>query len=360
MNIIDIFYNEIIPEAKNGKIDCGFLYNVIFNTITSNESFYTENNDIDFQIPTLYISNKNLFDNLIVEYVEKAYPLYDKDYYDNEHDYIKAILVFLITNMTVEEFIDPTRYIKKRINFIENKPNNINEYIDYGESSYLGNIEVNVAGEPIFEETPYSLKFKVNDNFLPVVRFGISDETVYIYAIQNEKDSTLDKRINRTLYKINQNFDTTTESYDNINDYENLTGVSPSAVVAATLAISYFSNLGYDKINITSFLPVRYNAKVATYKHKLSRMFNKEDYSKNSIDTLLIEQEKNTYDIQRNISDKLVRTFRRLDYHFNNINISSYPFDVDSNLHLTLNDEIQCNNDFLYDLFMCKNSIKRK
>lgn len=342
MNIIDIFYNEIVPEAKNGKIDCGFLYNVIFNTITPNKSFYVEKEDTDLQIPTLYISNKESFDNLLVEYVENAFPLYDKNYYDNEHDYIKALIVFLITNMTIEEFINPTNYIRKRIDFIKNKPTNTNEFHS-------------------FEETPYSLKFKVNDNVLPTIRFGISNETVYIYAIQNEKNSTLDKKFNRALYKINENFDTTNESYDNINDYENLTGVSPSAVVVATLAISYFSNLGYDKINITSFLPIRYNAKVTTYKYKISRMVNKGDYSKNSINTLLSEQEKNTYDIQRNISDKLVRTFRRLDNHFNNINISSYPFDVDSNLHLTLNEEIQCNNPFLYDLFICgNNNTKRK
>lgn len=360
MNITDIFYNEIIPEASKGRIDCGFIYNVIFNTITPNKSFYVEKDDNDLQIPTLYISNKYSFDKLIVEYVEKAYLLYDKDYYDNEHDYIKAILVFLFTNISVEDFIDPVRYIKKRIDFIENKPNNINEYNSFGESSYLGDIKVNVISEPIYEETPYSLKFKVNDNILPTVRFGISGDTVYIYAVQNEKNNVLDKKFNRALYKINQNFDTTNESYDNINDYENLTGVSPSAVVATTLAISYFYNLGYEKININSFLPIRYNAKVATYKNKISRMINKGEYSKDSIEHLLAEQENSTYDIQRNISDKLVRTFRRVDNHFNNINIISFPFDVDSYLHLTLNDEIQCNNDFLYDLFMCNNNKKRK
>ena len=43
------------------------------------------------------------------------------------------------------------------------------------------------------------------------------------------------------------------------------------------------------------------------------------------------------YDIQRNLSDKLIRNFRRLAYHFNNINILSYPYEVDEMMHFKLN-----------------------
>lgn len=32
MNILDIFYNEIINEASRGRVECFFYYNILFNT----------------------------------------------------------------------------------------------------------------------------------------------------------------------------------------------------------------------------------------------------------------------------------------------------------------------------------------
>lgn len=360
MNVLDIFYNEILDEAKNGRIDCGFIYNVIFNTISPEKSFYVENSDNDLQIPTLYISNKQVFDELLIKYVEKCINLYDQSYYDNNHDYIKAIITFLITNMSVEEFMDPIRYLNKRINFLDNIPDDINNYSKFGDSSYLGEIEYMISSEPLYEETPYSLKFKIGDSILPTVRFGIDNNKVYIYAIQNEHSSYLNKKINRTLYKINENFDTTDESFDNINDFENLTGISPSSVCAATLATAYFRNKGYSDILISSFLPVRYNAKVLSTKKKLEKEAKKNNYDDEQIEILTLEKEEENLNIQRNISDKLVRTFRRIDNQFDSIDIISYPYDVDSFLHLTVNDKVYCSNPFLEDLYNSFRETKRK
>lgn len=355
--INEIFYNEILEEAKSGRVDCGFIYNVIFQTILPDKQYYVLSEFPNLQIPTLYISNKKEFELLLQKYVEIAYPFYDKNYFDNEHDYIKAIITFLFTNMTVEEFLHPNDYLQKRISFLQNKtPYNIGETIELGNSEYIGNITATLNNEPIYEEAPYSLDFQNDNSKFPTVRFGIDNDTVYIYAIQNSKDAIIDKKTNRKLYKINDKFDTSNESYDNINDYENLTGVTNSTIVSATLALSFFLKLGYTDIRIPSFLPTRFNAKEMAREKKMKMIRNVENF--NEIEQEAIEKNMN---IQRNISDKFIRTFRRLDYHFDNININCYPFDVDSYLHLTMNDEVHCENDLLNDLFMCGyNSTKRK
>lgn len=355
--INDILYNELFNEASNGRIDCGFIYNVIFQTILPEKQYCIHSDFPNIQIPTLYISNKEEFELLLQKYVELAHSFYDINYYDNEHDYIKAIITFLFTNMTVEEFFNPNDYLRKRISFFENKlPYDVNEYFEFGNSDYIGNITAKLNNEPIYEETPYSLNFETDNSKFPTVRFGIYNDIVYIYAIQNRKDCIVDKKTNRILYKINNNFDTTNESYDNINDFENLTGVTNSTIVAATLALSFFLKHGYTDVRMPSFLPVRYNAKELTRERKMDKYKNEENFEEINQESIDINM-----GIQRNISDKFIRSFRRIDYHFDNININSYPFDVDSYLHLTMNEEIHCNNALLDDLFVCGyNSAKRK
>ncbi len=338
----DILYNEVFLEASKGRIDCGFIYNVIFQTITPDKQYSIECENKNLQIPTLYISNKENFDFLIEEYVKLAFQFYDKDYYDNEHDYIKAIITFLFTNMTVEEFFNPCEYIRKRIAFMKNQlPLEIGDTISFGNSSYIGEINATLNKEPIYEEAPYSLNFETENSIFPSVRFGIDNNSIYIYAIQNKKDSIIDKKTNRTLYKINENFDTSNESYDNINDYENLTGVTNSTMVVATMALSFFLKMGYKDIRIPSFFPVRFNAKELTREKKMAKFINEENF-----DELNQESIDMNMSIQRNISDKFIRTFRRVDYHFDNININSY-------LHLTMNDRVYCNNPLLEDIFTC-------
>ena len=61
--ILDIFYNEIIIEAQQGRIDAFFMMNIIFNTNINNKQITSaQTNYEDIIIPTLKINNKALFD----------------------------------------------------------------------------------------------------------------------------------------------------------------------------------------------------------------------------------------------------------------------------------------------------------
>jgi len=105
-----------------------------------------------------------------------------------------------------------------------------------------------------------------------------------------------------------------------------------------------------------SFLPVRFNAKELSRSKRMAKFENEPNYEE-----MVDEEINNNMNIQRNISDKFIRTFRRIEHHFDNININNYPFDVDSCLHLTIDEEVCCNNELLEDLFTCGfDSTKRK
>lgn len=86
MNILDIFYKCIVPEATSGRIDCLTYYNIAFSTIIMEEgidySCTLENEDL--VIPTLMIKDREKFDNLLIKYVDLALKFYDDNNFDEE------------------------------------------------------------------------------------------------------------------------------------------------------------------------------------------------------------------------------------------------------------------------------------
>ena len=65
--------------------------------------------------------------------------------------------------------------------------------------------------------------------------------------------------------------------------------------------------------------------------------------------------------IQQNLTNKLIRTFLRLGCHYNNMDVLSFPFELDSCLHIGINDnEMECNNTLLYKTYnLIKNGIDK-
>lgn len=213
MNILDIFYENIIPEASMGRINSYFYYNIMFSTYFTEENKFIEckEKNKDLLIPTLVINNKKLFDSLLLEYVDKALQFYDNEYfceeildyklYDNKDRICKekTILATLFSNANESDFKDPISFLNKRIDFFNNKL--LNNY-DLGYCDVLkSNIEIKIEKDKIENETPF--KFTViardhNNNYLfPSIKFGISDNKLYIYAIQSNKqlDNELSKKI---------------------------------------------------------------------------------------------------------------------------------------------------------------------
>lgn len=352
--VLDIFYNEIIPEAAKGRIECFFTYNTIFDTII--EDVPITKIEVTYPgvlAPTLIIKNKAEFNQLLYEYVILAYEFYKEN--DSEEslgkDYLKSIMTLLWSDATSVDFANPEKYIRRRINFI--KDQTLLSAPDYSFETSIGTLKVRVHKEQIYNETPYYVEFLIDDYPLPLVKCGISNGTAYIYAIQNSK-LPRDKKLNRALYKVNEGIDLSKEEDDNIIHPENLKGITPSTLLSASLIISLLKSLGIKDIVIPVLLITRWNAKeIATY----LKSYN---YDADGVEEYLDSSREKHDIIQRNLSDKFIRTFRRLEYHFSNIEITAIPFIDDVDMHIEVEDTMECNNPLLKEMYLLFNDKELK
>lgn len=365
--ILDIFYNEVVPEAQNGIIDSYFVINILFDTVVEGRRLTTATEKYPSCLPpTLMINNKNEFDRLLVLYVElaqKNYPSFlnelifaqkSGEEIDVSHDFIKSLLAVLWGNATSYDYINPCDFLRKRIAFLQNElmPSMQVE-------SPIGQIAIKTKKEENCAlETPLYLDIQINGNEMPRVYYGIFNNQVYIYAIQNKSKKERDKKLNRSLYKVNEGIDLNLEPFDNIANPENLRGITPATLLSAVIALSFFKNSNYDRFIIPTFLISRWNAKEIANYHKIVKIVNEEQeyIFKTLVDDTISKHEI----IQRNLSDKLIRTFRRIDYHFSNINVASMPFIESDDLLIYVDDNLECNNPLLKGIYESINSsIKR-
>lgn len=366
MNTLDIFYKEIITEAKDGFIKSYFTYNVIFNTYLKEENKLIKGEEKSNGVitPLLIINNKALFDKLLEEYVNIALEFYKDSKYINEIvnesksideniDIRKNILAMLWSNATFEDFERPIEFLQRRINFFNSELDC--KKVNFGNLElFNSNLEIEIIKDEIFNETPYQMHIRlINEEGLefnfPDVKFGISDNTLYIYAIQNKEiqKNSFTKKVNRLLYKANEGFNEQ-EDLPEIYGIGNLKDISVSFLVALNICLSYFKNLGIDKVIASSILLPRWNAKrIAIDK----RYKNNEKY-----EVLINEQER----IQSNLTEKFLRTFLRLKIHYEGIEVLAYPFDIDSNLHLDISNMDIANNDLLQQTNSIINNNKNK
>lgn len=186
-----------------GRINCLSYYNVAFSTeiIDENKRYSCKIDADGVLIPTLMIKNKSEFDKLLVEYVNLALKFYDESNFDmeilnnqlynNEFGICKekVILTLLFANAMIEDFNNPIDFLKRRIDFIYN---DLSGSYDFGYMDmFKGDLSLYIDKDIINNETPYQMIIKIKSTngeefIFPKIKFGISDDTVYIYAIQNK------------------------------------------------------------------------------------------------------------------------------------------------------------------------------
>lgn len=376
MNDINVFYDEIINEASTGRVDCFFMMNLLFGTYIREENKTIEakkNDDGRYLIPRLVIKNKDNFNKLLTEYLSLARKKYDLSIYRDELTFAdvenyeqvinKIILTTLWANATYDDFSESEEFLRKQIAFL--KDETFSEYEEptiIGYSETLGGyVEVENIQETILNETPNSLKISViepetNERYtFPLVRYGIEDNKCYIYAVQKNKrydeENKFKKKVNRRLFQIGENFDTKNDTYENYGE-GNLKDVSASFVVASNIALGLLASKGITDIVVPSILIERWNAKETGIIVKSKREENSQEY----IDSNKEEHNK----IQNNLTEKLLRTFLRIVSHNKTFNVTAYPFDIDSSLHIKTSEELDCNNTLLNETFLIGEKVNSK
>ncbi len=363
--IKSIFFDEIVKEALNGEVkillkdDHGeeeFVFNVGFNT--------KENFSINSFKPNLIINDKEKFIDLLCEYVElcDSYNNFFKKYAIEGR--IKGYLTVMWSNATYEDFANPCLFIQKLINFYKNKLCNSEETVYNQNVDSLNNSDILIKDvkQDIRMETPYAFTPMLkdyNDEYeLPTISYGIDNNTCYIYAVQNKQkeiNSSYQKKIKRILYKLNSGvLDLETNEYldyKNGGDYypENISDVSPATILSLSIFFDVLKNSGIDKVNVITLLPIRVEARTNAFK---KRYQYKKEYSKltdKELEKLLLEYERENLRTSQNLSDKLIRNFRRLEAQTGNCQITSFPMEFDEYLHVNVKDYRYGSNEILDD-----------
>lgn len=335
-DILKIFYEEIVPVASSTgdlKID-GINYNLSFNTKILNNKI----NGINSDLPMLMISDVDNFNNKLALYINEAIKVFDDRRFEyakemfcgsKKEDQVKFLMMVLFSNAREEDFRNPVSYLDMELD---------------------SDIEICFQRQNPNLETPYvfssRLVKKTDDKReyfdLPNISYGVSDDTVYIYTIQGKKKNIEDKfskKINRALYKINSGVEPTDEYLEYKNnggeDFypENIIDVTHSSVVALTIFLAVLNNEKYKELTVVDYLPIRYMSKTKTLTNKYLRKTDSKDFS--SIEQS-VEQEQD-YN-QNNITNKFIRTFERVNYHLDNMDVVAYPLELDNSMHIKLHD----------------------
>lgn len=353
-------FDEIVKEAVEGRVDCCFMFNLLFNTKFTQEKVDIKSKKENFIIPTLIINNKDKFYELLDLYLIKARVFYNDDSIlkdikqESNSDYVvdKSILTLLWSNATYEDFSEPIKFLYNRINFFDNYFEELNSYLGYSE--ILGaNINIKISKEKIINEAPYRFEVILDDSknkyIMPELRFGISNGECYITAIQREtknEENKFTKCVNRKLFQIGEGFDPKEDNFE-IYGTGNLKDVSASFVVTANIFLGLLKKYNIRKIVLPSIYIERWNAKEIANEIKKQHLTSK-NVAEDKINQISEDDINEHIRIQSNLTEKFIRTFLRLAHHHSGFNLNN---DINSYIIFNIDDMNECNNSLLDETF---------
>ena len=341
--ILDAFYKVILPQANSRNmvsID-GFLFDASFGLASQVDTLYDKN------IPVIQIHSQERFSKALIQYTEamisflEEYPelqKYDYVYFGGDiNSIIEAAVLNVWFNATEEDFRNPEEFLERRSRFLTDSISR-QEYFEKHTGSVIDgkvphHFETNVdVWNPSGNETPYVFRSKMYGEdgsilLLPNIGFGLDDDKAYVYVIHHEKVGTelskSGRKLNRILYQTNQDL------YD---DYPegNIKDVSVSSIVALTLFTSFLQSISCNEMIVKGNFPVRNMAKM--------------NNSRVSYDEFVR--------ICNNTINKYYRNFRRLSYHFPELEITSHPYELDNSMHIQVPSSFSINQeDYIHQVY---------
>lgn len=313
-----IFQDDIYDLLSNDKISIDYIKK---NNVINEDEIYIKIPNADLFFTKLTIVT-NLYCRLNNIYDESS----NKDYIINE--FLQSALWL---KMNPYDFYDIYTFLDNQISFLlcpsfkELDPSkggyHFGEYHDY--HIYVMK-DINTMWFESYEYITFKL-FNIDDytkNYeLPSIHYGIADNICYIYAIQNMALNKQDKKIERSLYKINK-------------DIQN-NNIHPSFILSMKLFIDLLKEKGISNIKVPLLQVLNYNYHVIK-SNQMKEEFKREwtdEYIK-SIENA--EDEFNNYkealalynryvdredDISKNKTEVFASIFLRIQEQFNNIDI---------------------------------------
>ena len=347
----------------------------------------TINNNNDKEIkPVMVISNYKEFFELLRQVYEKQIELYF------ERTQMSGFAVYEMENLfkyiwlraTPDDFNNPEEFLRKQVQMSQDTTfEKYNEEVCLGKEKDLDDNILCIKNEIArtwdensrqIEIIIYDKKYYDNTQLfnrphysLPIIRYGIYEKdgkkVCQIGSIQNknfeDEKNDVKKKIEREKYKLNKNV-----------DIEDVISIEPKNILALSLFINILNNEGITEIEVPSIYVLDYEYHKKRGKKLIEDLEKEWPEERRENHSERYERElkyaKDNYGKEDLISEikteRFVRTFKRLLYHYPNGTINSYPGELDSYFHLNIpvvKDESEINGDMLreiYNLVQGKNS----
>ena len=296
-----------------------------------------EESDYIINVPDIYLFGKKLADLInLYSLNQNKYLGYEVSPSNCLNSYVVNGYLFL--KMTPYDFLDIYSFLDKQISFLKNDnifdKYNTNMY-GYTANNIVGHyqdyyIVAEKQANNVAFETDTNMSFKLVDKEtratydLPMIHYAISDNTCYIYGLQNKEEPNKDKKIERALYKLNKGI-------ENNNNH-------PSFVLALKTFIDMLNDNGISDIKVPLLEVLNYDYH-AILGNRTKEMFDRQ-WSNNKPEDEL-EEEAYTEDL-KNVekfagkediiahikTDNLVNLFLRVEEQFENISIEEQPYEL--------------------------------
>lgn len=324
MNLTTIFLDAIYKS--NGYVMEKFGDNSALLIPNDKEQYF-----MPFLVVILVVRDLSELEEVLQEYINiieegnlKFYRL------DGKHE-IKNYLFYLIKSLTNTDCSDFVGYIRKFNIYLRDET-----FKELYYSQNIGmldkyNIMARWCEEYYGAETPYTMRYYAEiPGFrfeMPLIRYGISDDNeVYIYAVQRKR---IYNNYSSRVKEINSFFNIANSGVKKHRD------ITPSMLCSLAIFIGMIKSQGINTIKVDGFLTRRYG-----YFNGVSEDNERDKILHNSV-------------------DKFNKLFLRLVEQFDGIEITAYPFDIDSYFHIVLGDNISSNNKLLNELYNIGLSYQR-
>ncbi|HIU22179.1 MAG TPA: hypothetical protein IAD49_01220 [Candidatus Fimihabitans intestinipullorum] len=304
--LFDIFF-EIVEGAKIGKIPTALFYvQAGFETVIK-DRFSNVSGDGNH---ILYIDDFNQFMNTLKRYFEivmNTDHMWFRVSEEKNHSYLRINLVYLLANMTPQDFQKPTEFVNRYIEFLNDRTFSQPMTMEYAPLDCK--IHIERKEQPAGQETPYALSVTMEKEYpegvahytLPLIRYGVANNRLYLYAIQGknnedikEIDRKFAKKANRYFYKMNKNC------------REELQDVPLSFMFASTILLKCMQEAGIEDIVIAKSLPL----KVEMKKNVFGDMTKYKGFSASKLKALGVIT--NVEEIEYNLTTRFLHVVERL------------------------------------------------
>ncbi len=245
---------------------------------------------------------------------------------------------WLIKNMTNSDAENVVGYVNRYADFTADKTF---EGL-YGTPAFMGSLNdiaflaMNVDEYEAGLETPYLMLFWAEKNgassVLPFIRYGIENtekgKTAYIYAIQRRKDENafeteLDQQLDRVFAGANAS----------VKEHRNIT---PSMVCMMAAFLGMLKAKGVKEIKAPDVVLRRWG------------------------DFWQTKTEEESIRIQSNATNKFLISFLRLSNQFDGLDVTAFPNDIDSFMHLKIGKDVSTTNKTLSSFYEMGKKVGEK